>query len=188
VTIGSALLASLVSPIPFPFNILISFGLGGTALYGARKILDPRTISEVTEQQTDNDFHSMLSEMSEIASRTMAAGKSKHVGKEEGGRLVAMAGMIYMILKRYQERKRDFAGVSSTLLVLQQVDGILAYYLKVRQGELFLDRPARKVISETGARPSHGGTGAAQPAESWTWARRRAGISRGRSQDVACWT
>ena len=150
VTVGSSLLTSVVSPIPFPFNVLISFGLGGTALYGTRKILDPRTASEITEQQTDAEFHAMLREVSEIASRTMAAGKSKHVDKELSGRLVAMAEMIRMIHERYQERKRDFAGVSSTLLVLQQVDGILAHYVKVKNGELFLDQGQREtVIFET---------------------------------------
>ena len=55
-----------------------------------------------------------------------------------------------MIFNRYKERPRDFAGVSSTLLILQKFAGILAHYLKVKRGELFLDEDQKeKEIVET---------------------------------------
>ena len=55
-----------------------------------------------------------------------------------------------MILDRYQERPRDYAGVSAMLLILQRFEEILSHYRKVKRGELFLDEDrAEKVITET---------------------------------------
>jgi hypothetical protein len=153
VTIASSLLTSLVSPVPFPFNLLISFALGGTALIGTHKILDPRTTNEVVEAQTNREFRTMLGEIEEIAKRTAEASKSPNVGAKMSQRLGNIARMIEMILERYQKRRRDFAGASSTLLLLQKVDGVLTHYLKVKCGDLFLDeRQKQKEVTETETR------------------------------------
>jgi hypothetical protein len=153
VTIASSLLTSLVIPISFPFNLLISFALGGTALYGTHKILDPRTMTEVINQETEREFCAMLGEIADIAKRTAEASQSRYVGTKMSQRLGNIARMIEMILKRYQERRRDFAGTSSTLLLLQKVDEILAHYLKVKCGDLFLDEAQiQKEITETETR------------------------------------
>ncbi len=142
VTIVSSLLASPM--IPFPFNFLISFGLGGTAMYGARKLLDPRTAAEVIEQRTENEYREILSEIAEVGKRVEDGSRNPSVEDETSRHLASIAKMIDMILKRYQERGRDFAGASSTLYILREFDGILSDYLKIKGGELFLDKRKMK--------------------------------------------
>lgn len=151
VTIASSLLTSLVSPITFPFNFLISLALGGTAGYGTLKVLDPRTRQDLFEAQTDAEFRLMLQEIADIAVRTGDASQSlHHISPEVSGRLGGIAKMTEMILARYQMRNRDFAGVSATLLILQKFEEVLAHYLKVKRGELFLDEgQIEKEIAET---------------------------------------
>jgi hypothetical protein len=147
VTIASAV---LTSPIAFPFNILISLGLGGTAGYGALKVLDPRTRQDIFDAQTDSQYRQMLREIEGIAVRTDEASQSLgQISPEVSGRVGNIARMTRMILERYKVRRRDFAGVSATLLILQKFEGILAHYLKVKRGELFMDVGHRKkLISE----------------------------------------
>ena len=151
VTIASSLLTSLVSPITFPFNFLISLALGGTAGYGALKVLDPRTRQDLFEAQTNAEFRLMLQEIADIAVRTGDASHSLSlISPEVSGHLGGIARMTEMILARYQERRRDFAGASATLLILQKFEEVLAHYLKVKRGELFLDEgQIEKEIAET---------------------------------------
>ena len=139
VTIASALITSLVNPIPFPFNFLISFALGGTAAFGTLKVLDPRTWQDVIEEKTNVEYQLKLQEIKQIAMRTNAASHNSCLGTESSERLWGIARMVDMILERYQDRRRDFVGASSTLLILQKFDEVLAHYLKVKCGELFLD-------------------------------------------------
>ena len=151
VTIASSFLTTLVSPVLFPFNFLISLGLGGAAGYGTLKMLDPRTRQDLLDSQTSAEYRQMLHEMVNIAARTEDASQSlSPLSPEVSGRLDTIARMVRMIHDRYQERHRDFAGVSATLLILQKFAGILAHYLKVKRGELFLDEEQReKEIVET---------------------------------------
>lgn len=147
VTIASAL---LTSAIPFPFNFLISFGLGGMAFYGALKILDPRTRPEVEEQLAELEFRATLHEVEAIARKTADAARKTCDTRETSQHLDAIARKIEMIIQRYRERPRDFTGAASILLVLEKFDEILAHYLKVKCGALFLDkRRANKVIEDT---------------------------------------
>jgi hypothetical protein len=147
VTIASAV---LTSPIAFPFNILISLGLGGTAGYGALKVLDPRTLQDLLDLQTSTEYRQMLQKIEGIAVRTDEASQSLRViDAETSRRLGSIGRMIEMILDRIRERRRDFAEASATLLILQKFEGVLAHYLKVKRGELFMDVGHRKkVISE----------------------------------------
>ncbi len=141
--------AVLTSPIPLPFNFLISFGLGGTAFYGALKVLDPRTRSDVEEQHAEREFRAAIHEIEAIARRTASAGHKPCSANETSWRLHAISKKIEMITQRYRERPRDFTGAASTLLVLEKFDEILAHYLKVKCGELFLDKSqADKVIAD----------------------------------------
>jgi hypothetical protein len=135
----------ITSPIAFPFNFLISLGLGGAAGYGALKVLDPRTAQDLLEAQTNAQYRRMLQEIANIATRTSKASKSLRLGSTEvSGRLANIARMTEMIHDRYQVGGRDFSGASATLLILQKFDGILAHYLKVKRGELFLDAEQKK--------------------------------------------
>jgi len=144
VTIASSLLTSLVSPILFPLNFLISLGLGATAGYGALKVLDPRTMQDLLEAQANADYRQKLQKIAGIAARTGDASQSlSHISPEVSGQLGDITRMTGMILERYKERRRDFTGVSATLLILQKFEGILAHYLKVKRGELFLDEEQR---------------------------------------------
>ncbi len=143
-------LVLLTSTILFPFNFLISFGLGGMAFYGALKVLDPRTRSEVEEQQAEREFRATLNEIQAIASKTADASRKTCDTREASQHLVAIARKIEMIIQRYQERPRDFTAAASILLVLKKFDEILAHYLKVKCDELFLDKPrADKAIEDT---------------------------------------
>jgi hypothetical protein len=143
VTIASAV---LTSPIAFPFNFLISLGLGGTAGYGTLKVLDPRTLQDLLDLQTSTEYRQLLHKIEGIAGRTDEASQSLGpISPEVSGRVGNIARMTRMILERYKVRRRDFAGASATLLILQKFDGILAHYLKVKRGELFLDKEQREV-------------------------------------------
>lgn len=145
VTIASALLTTLVMPITFPFNFLISLGLGATAGYGTLKVLDPRTRQDLLEAQTSAEYQRMMKEIASIEARTDNASRSlRLLSPEVSGRLEHIARMIEMIYYRYNTRRRDFAGVSATLLILQKFEGILAHYLKVKRRELFLDEEQRE--------------------------------------------
>ena len=154
VTIGSSLLTSLVTPILFPFNFLISLALGGTAAYGALKVLDPRTQQDLLEAQTKAEYRQMLHKIGDIAARTGKASQSLSVISPEVSRwLGSIARKTEMILARYRERPRDFAGASATLLILQKFDEVLQHYLKVKRGELFMDEGQReKEIADTETR------------------------------------
>jgi hypothetical protein len=145
VTITSSLLTSLVIPVPFPLNFLISLGLGATAGYGALKVLDPRTRQELIETQTSAEYRQKLQEIARITTQMDKASQGLIKSSPEvSGRLDHIARITRMILKRYTERRRDFAGVSATLLILQKFEGILVHYLKVKRRELFLDKEQRE--------------------------------------------
>jgi hypothetical protein len=145
VTITSALLTGLVIPIPFPFNFLVSLGLGATAVFGALKILDPRTRQDLLEAHTGAEYRQMLSEIAKITAQMESASQSlTPPSPRVSERLDNIARMTRMILQRYKERRRDFAGVSATLLILQKFEEILAHYLKVKRGELFLNQEQRE--------------------------------------------
>jgi hypothetical protein len=145
VTITSALLTGLVMPIPFPFNFLISLGLGATAGFGALKILDPRTRQDLLEARTGAEYRQMLQEIAHIAAQMDKASQSlDQVSPEVSGRLDNIARMTGMMLDRYTAQRRDFAGVSATLLILQKFAEILEHYIKVKRGELFLDDEQRQ--------------------------------------------
>ena len=135
----------ITSPIAFPFNFLISLGLGGAAGYGALKVLDPRSMQDLLEAETRAEYRRMLQEIRDITTRTSKASKSLRLGSPEvSGRLANIVRMSEMIHDRYQVGGRDFSGASATLLILQKFDGILAHYLKVKRGELFLDEDQRE--------------------------------------------
>jgi hypothetical protein len=153
VTVTSTLITSLVTPVPFPFNFLISFALGGTATYGALKVLDPDTDHDRLEKQTNAEFRLILQEIADIAERIADLSSSSRVGPEASDQVGSIARMAEMILKRYQERPRDFVGASSTLLILQKFDEILTHYLKIKCGDLFLDEASKeREIAETETR------------------------------------
>ena len=151
VTIASALLTTLFVPVAFPFNFLVSLALGGAAGYGALKVLDPRTMEDLLEAQTETRVRQMLSQIAAIAARTGEAGRSlSQTSPEVSGRLGAIASMTERIRDRYTERPRDYSGIAATLLILQRFDEILAHYLRVKRGDLFLDDDERgKEIVET---------------------------------------
>ena len=142
--------AALSIPIALPLHFLLSFGLGGTAYYGALKVFDPRPDSEIEEQRAQREFAGIIQELETIATRTAEAGRKTEASAETADRLGRIAAKIEMLVTRYRERPRDFTGAASTLLVLQKFDQILAYYLDVRGGERFLQEGlAAKVISDT---------------------------------------
>ncbi len=146
VTVISAVVTGPV--IPIPFNFLISFGLGGTAMYGARKLLDPRTPDDIEREHIQRDYRGMLNEMDEIGKRVAQASQRWCVRGDVSARLAYIVNAIEKILQRYRQH-HDFAGVSSTLIVLKKFDQILSHYVKVKCDELFLDRAeARRVIAE----------------------------------------
>ena len=88
----------ITSPIAFPFNFLISLGLGTTAGYGALKVLDPRTVQDLLEAQTNAQYRRMLQEIANIATRTSKASQSLRLGSPEvSGRLANIARMTEMI-------------------------------------------------------------------------------------------
>ena len=154
VTITSSLLTTLVMPITFPFNFLISLGLGATAGFGTLKVLDPRTRQDLLETQTSAEYRQKLSEIVKFAAQMESASQSLSLRNPQvSERLDNIARMTRMILERYKERRRDFAGVSATLLILQKFEGMLAHYLKVERRELFLDKAQReKEIAATETR------------------------------------
>lgn len=145
VTITSSLLTTLVMPITFPFNFLISLGLGATAGFGTLKVLDPRTRQDLLETQTSAEYRQKLSEIVKFVAQMESASQSLSLRNPQvSERLDNIARMTRMILERYKERRRDFAGVSATLLILQKFEGILAHYLKIERRELFLDKAQRE--------------------------------------------
>jgi hypothetical protein len=108
-------------------------------------VLDPRTRQELLEARTSTEYRQKLQEIAGITAQMDEASQSlNQVSPEVSGRLDNIARMIEMIFERYKERRRDFAGVSATLLILQKFEGILAHYLKVKRGELFLDEEERE--------------------------------------------
>lgn len=139
VTIASALITSLVNPIPFPFNFLISFALGGTAGFGALKVLDPDTDHDRLEKQTNAEYQHILQQILDITRHLADCSASPCISPEISERLGNIARMAGMILTRFQDRPREFAWASSTNLLLRRMDEILVGYLKVKCGERFLD-------------------------------------------------
>ncbi len=152
VTALSAVTTTLITPVLFPFNFLVSFGLGGMAWYGTRKVLDPRTPIEVEADQTEQDYRSVLGEIEQIAKRTTEASERRCIGKGTAPRLEAIAQMIENILSRFRERRRDLAAAASTLGVLRKFDELLAHYVQVSCGELYIprDEAAREIIDLEG--------------------------------------
>ncbi len=150
VTVVTAFLTAPI--IPIPFNLLISLGLGGTAWYGAQKVLSPFTVAEQEEKVTSREYKAMLDEMAQIATRTAAMGRRGRIGTDVSKRLASIARMIEMIVERYQTRQ-EFAGASKSLMLLQKFDEITAHYSQVKSGELFIDKSrAEAEIAETEGR------------------------------------
>ena len=151
VTIASSVLTSLVTPVLFPFNFLISLGLGAAAGYGALKVLDPRTRQDLLDSWAEVRYHQMLREISEYAARTAEASQRlSGMSPQVSGKLGEIARMTEMIHDRYEARGRDFTGVSATYLILKRFEEIVAHYLKVKCGELFLDEDqSEEEIAET---------------------------------------
>jgi hypothetical protein len=151
VTVASAVLTTLVSPVAFPFNFLISVALGGTAGYGTLKVLDPRTPQDIIDAQTAASYQQMLTRIAELADLTNIASRSlRHIAPEVSRRLGKIALMTGKVLKRYQQGPTEYAGVTSTLLIHERFDEILAHYIKVKSGELFMDEEkVEKEIYET---------------------------------------
>jgi hypothetical protein len=147
VTIVSTLLTTPIAP----FNILISLALGSAAGYGTLKVLDPRSRQDVFEAQTNAEYQQMLQDIAKIAVRTGDASQSLlPISPEMSERLGNIAKMIEMILDRYRERPRDYTGVSAALIINQKFDEVLAHYLRVKQGKLFMDEEMReKVVAES---------------------------------------
>jgi hypothetical protein len=148
----------LTAPIGLPLSILVGVGMGGAAGYGTLKVLDPRTRQDLEKEQTDSEYRQMLSEyrqmlheISAIAVRTGQASQSlRPVSPEISERLANIARITEMIVVRYRERRRDFADASATLIILQTFEDVLAQYLKVKKGELFVDGDQKeKEIAET---------------------------------------
>lgn len=151
VTIALSLLTTLFIPIAFPFNFLLSLALGGTAGYGALKVLDPRTKQDLLEARTRSEYWQMLKQIAAIAARTAKVSQSLcQISPEVSERLDRIAWITERIRYRYQERSRDYSGASATLLILQKFAGILEHYLKVKCGELFLDKELKSIeIADT---------------------------------------
>jgi len=153
VVIIVALITTRARPLPIPVSFLVSLTLGVMAAYGALKILDPRTPTDLVEHEMNAQFRSMLEQLLEIGSRTVQAGHNGHLSTETSSRLAGIASLMGMITRRYQERSRDFAGASSALLVFKEFDRVLAHYLRIKSGEQFLDQDMkRKEIAQTETR------------------------------------
>ena len=153
VVISVALITTRARPLLFPFSFLVSLTLGVMAAYGALKILDPRTPTDLVEHEMNAQFRLMLEQLQEIASRTEQSSRDGHLSAETSSRLAGIASFMAMIARRYQERSRDFSGASSALLIFKEFDRVLAHYLRIKSGEQFLDQDMkRKEIAQTETR------------------------------------
>ncbi len=138
VTVISAVLTGPI--IPIPFNLLISLGLGGTAWYGSHKLLHPWTPAEREERDAARRYKGMLHDIAAIGARTADSGLLRCIDSDISRHIISIARKIDMVERRYRKGARDFAGASKTLLVLQKFDEILTHYVKLKCGELFLDK------------------------------------------------
>jgi len=153
VVIIVALITTRTRPLLFPVSFLLSLTLGAMAAYGALKLLDPRTPTDLLEHEMSAKFRLMLEQLQEIASRTEQASRNGRLNAETSGRLAGIASCMGMIARRYQERSRDFAGASSALLIFQEFDRVLAHYLRIKSGEQFLDQDTKRTeIAQTETR------------------------------------
>ncbi len=132
--------AAVTGPvIPTALSLPASVALGAVAWYAARKLLNPWSDAEREEQRTTREYRTMLDRIAVVARRVMEAGSQPCVGGEVSRHLASIARMVEMILERYR-RRRDLAGASTALVVLQKFDEVLAHYIKVKCNELFIDR------------------------------------------------
>lgn len=145
VTVASAVITSVVHLVPFPFNFLISFALGGTAFIGAKLVAED-TPGGLLDKQTRAEYRLKLQEIAAIAARVEQASRSTCLDAAINEQLGGIARLIGKILKRYQERRMDFAGASKLLEALRRFDEIQGFYLNVKCGDLFLDNAMRETL------------------------------------------
>jgi hypothetical protein len=153
VVIIVALITTRARPLLLPVSFLVSLTLGALAAYGALKILDPRTPTDLVEHEMNAQFRLMLEQLQEIASKTEQASRDSHLSTETSSRLAGIASFMGLIARRYQQRSRDFSGASSALLVFKEFDSVLAHYLRIKSGEQFLNEERKRTeIAQTETR------------------------------------
>ena len=151
--VAAALITTFLQPLPFPFNFLISLGLGAAMQYGALNLIEPGPAADLLEGQMGAEYRALLAAMREVGAQTAAASQQRGLPQATSDQLRETAQVIEAIAGRYQTRAADFAGASTTVTLLQQFQKILAYYLKIKSGQQFLDTFAKgREVAETEGR------------------------------------
>ncbi len=136
--------AAVFSPaLPAAISFLASVGLGAVAWFAARRLLNPWTDMEREERRAARDYKDMLNEIAAVARRTAQAGTRWCIGRATAERLASIARLTETILERFRVR-RDFAGASKALIVLQTFDATLSHYVKVKCNEIFIETSQAK--------------------------------------------
>ncbi len=131
--------AAVFSPgMPAAISFSASVGLGAVAWFAARRLFNPWTDVEREEQRTARGYKSMLNEIVAVARRTAQAGTRWCIGRATAERLASIARLTETILERFRVR-RDFAGASKALIVLQTFDATLSHYVKLKCNEIFIE-------------------------------------------------
>jgi hypothetical protein len=151
--VAAATITTFLRPFPFPFNFLISLGLGAALQFGTLNMLGPGPAMDVIEGQMTAEYRTMLSALQAVAAHTLAASRRPELPPATAAQLVEIAAVMGLIVSRYVERPADFAGAAATLTIFEQFHKILAYYLKIKSGEQFMDEAAkRKETTQTEGR------------------------------------
>ncbi len=140
VGVGAAIVgAAVFSPgLPAAISFPASIGLGAVAWFAARRLFNPWTDVEREERRTARDYKGMLNEIAAVARRTAQASTRWCIGRATAERLASIARLTEIILERFRVR-RDFAGASKALIVLQSFDATLSHYVKVKCHEIFIE-------------------------------------------------
>jgi hypothetical protein len=148
--VAAALITTYLQPLPFPFNFLISLGVGAALQYGTLNLVEPGPPAGLSEDQMTADYATLLNAMRAVAAQTAAASQQPGVPPATSVHLGETAQVIEAIASRYEARAADFSGASTTATILQQFHKILAYYLKIKSGEQFLAEGAKsREVAET---------------------------------------
>jgi hypothetical protein len=151
--VAATLITNFLQPLPFPVNFLVSLGLGAAMQFGTLNLIEPDPTTDLLEGQMTAEYGGLLTAMREVAAQTAAASQQRGLPPATSDRLRETAQVIEAIASRYQVRAVDFAGASTTVTLLQQFHKILAYYLKIKSGQQFLDTFARgREVAETEGR------------------------------------
>lgn len=129
---------------------VIGFALAGAVFVGVGFILDPKTKTDIAEDEAESDFQATLRRIEDIALAADEASK-RSTRRQAAGQLSHISSMIHQLHSRFSKAgRKDAVNAARLAHLLEQFGVSLDRYQKIVTGQLFLPATDKKrEIDET---------------------------------------